>query len=324
MTTVHTNVHNKPAVALFGGSGTVGQALAPLFAPLPFRVVGRSLSQLQSAFAAYPGADLAVWDQANPETAVAALQGIQTLVYLVGVPYTDFRLHPVLFDQVLTAAIKAGVQRCVLVGTVYPFGLAPTSLVREDHPRNPHTFKGQMRKQQEDVLLAADAAGRIRGTILRLPDFYGPKIPRSYLSSLFQAAAQRKTAQLIGPLNTPHEYVYIPDVAKTLLRLIDEDGAYGHTWHLAGAGRITLSEVIKLIESLSGRHLRKFVAGKRTLQLLGTFNPLLREVAEMHYLFTQPLFLDDSALSHLLGPLNKTPYPEGVRASLEAEEEGER
>jgi len=313
------NVHDKPAVALFGGSGTIGQALAPLFVPQPFRVVGRSLSQLQSAFAAFPGADLAVWDQADRETAVAALQGIQTLVYLVGVPYTDFRLHPVLFDQVLTSAIKAGVQRCVLVGTVYPFGLATTSLVREDHPRNPQTFKGQMRKQQEDVLLAADAAGRIRGTILRLPDFYGPKIPRSYLASLFQAAAQRKTAQLIGPLNTPHEYVYIPDVAKTLLRLIDEDGAYGHTWHLAGADRITLAEVIKLVESISGTHLRKFVAGKRTLQLLGTFNPLLREVAEMHYLFTQPLFLDDSALSQLLGPLNKTPYPEGVRASLAAE-----
>ena len=315
-----TNVPNKPAVALFGGSGTIGQALAPWFAPQPFRVVGRSLNQLQSTFAPYPGADLAVWDQAKPETAVAALQGIQTLVYLVGVPYTDFRLHPVLFDQVLTAAIKAGVQRCVLVGTVYPFGFAEASLVREDHPRHPHTFKGQMRKQQEDVLLAADAAGRIRGTILRLPDFYGPKILRSYLTGLFQAAAQRKTAQLLGPLNTPHEYVYIPDVAKTLLRLIDEDGAYGHTWHLAGAGRITLAEVIKLVETISGKHLRKFVVGKRTLQLLGMFNPLMREVAEMHYLFTRPVFLDDSALSRLLGPLNKTPYPEGFRATLAAED----
>jgi nucleoside-diphosphate-sugar epimerase len=156
-----TIVHDKPTVALFGGSGTIGQAVAPLFAPRSFRVVGRSLHQLQSAFAAYPGADLAVWDQANPETAEAALQGIQTLVYLVGVSYTDFRLHPILFDQVLTAAIKAGVQRCVLVGTVYPFGFAQTSLVREDHPRNPHTFKGQMRKQQEDLLLAASLCAAI-------------------------------------------------------------------------------------------------------------------------------------------------------------------
>jgi len=311
---------NEPSIALFGGSGTLGQALAPLFGAQPFRVVSRSLTQLRSAFAAYPAADLAVWDPAKPETARVALEGIRTLVYLVGVPYTDFRLHPVLFEQVLSAAIEQGVERCALVGTVYPFGLAQTALVREDHPRNPHTFKGQKRKQQEDILLAADAAGRIRGTILRLPDFYGPKVDRSYLSSLFQAAAQQKTAQLIGPLNTPHEYVYIPDVARILFRLIEEDGAYGHTWNLAGPGKITLAEVIKLVESITGKPVRKFVAGKRVLQLVGLFDPFLKEVAEMHYLFTQPLFLDDSALTNLLGPLNKTSYQEGVRASLVAAE----
>src|SRR5580700_1040087 len=152
--------HNNPTIALFGGSGTLGQALAPLFGAQPFRVVGRSLTQLRSAFAAHPHADLAVWDPAKPETASAALEGIQTLVYLVGVPYTEFRLHPILFEQVLTAAIEKGVERCTLVGTVYPFGLAQTTLVREDHPRNPQTFKGRMRKEQEDILLAADAAGR--------------------------------------------------------------------------------------------------------------------------------------------------------------------
>lgn len=316
-----STLNDKLSIALFGGSGTLGQALAPLFGAQPFRVVGRSLTQLRSASAAYPSADLAAWDPAKPETAAAALEGIRTLVYLVGVPYTDFRLHPVLFEQVLTAAIAKGVERCILVGTVYPFGLAPASLVREDHPRNPHTFKGQMRKQQEDILLAADAAGRIRGTILRLPDFYGPNVDRSYLSSLFQAAAQQKTAQLIGPLNTPHEYVYIPDAARILFRLIQEDGAYGHSWNLAGAGKITLAELVKLVESITGKPVRKFVAGKRTLQLVGLFDPFLKEVAEMHYLFTQPIFLDDTALTNLLGPLNKTSYDEGVRASLAAAEE---
>jgi nucleoside-diphosphate-sugar epimerase len=312
--------NDKPAIALFGGSGTLGHALAPLFAAQPFRVVGRSSTQLRSAFAAYPAADLAVWDPAKPETARVALEGIRTLVYLVGVPYTDFRLHPVLFEQVLTAAIEQGVERCALVATVYPFGLAQTALVREDHPRNPHTFKGQMRKQQEDILLSADARESIRGTILRLPDFYGPHAERSYLSSLFQAAAHGKTAQLIGPLNTPHEYVYIPDAARILFRLIEEDGAYGHTWNLAGSGKITLAEVVKLVESITGKPVRKFVAGKRMLQLVGMFDPLLKEVAEMHYLFTQPLFLDDSALTKLLGSLNKTSYQEGVRASLAAAE----
>ena len=312
-------VSNKPAVALFGATGAIGQTLAPLFATQPFRVVGRSHNQLVSLFHPYQNADLKVWDPANPDTAVAALEGAQNMIYLVGVPYTDFRLHPVLFEQVLNAAIQAGVQRCILVGTVYPFGTAQTALVREDHPRNPHTFKGRMRKQQEDILLAADAAGRIRGTILRLPDFYGPKITKSYLSSLFDAAAHGKTAQLIGPLDRPHEYVYVPDAARILFRLVREDAAYGKTWHLAGSGRVTLSDMIKLVESITDRPVRKLVVGKHTLQLLGLFNPLLREVAEMNYLQTQPLFLDDTGLTNLLGPLEKTTYPDGVRASLAAE-----
>jgi nucleoside-diphosphate-sugar epimerase len=313
------NVLNRPAVALFGASGTLGQALAPLLAPHPFRVVGRSHSQLAAIFAPYSNAQLAVWDPANPDTAVAALRHVQTMVYLVGVPYTDFRLHPLLFEHALAAAIRAGVERCILVGTVYPFGFAQTSVVREDHPRNPHTFKGRMRKQQEDILLAADADRRIRGTILRLPDFYGPKLARSYLSSLFHAAAHGKTAQLIGPIDLPHEYVYIPDAARILFRLTQEEAAFGRTWHLAGAGRVTQSELIKLVESLTGQPLRKLVLGKRSLQVLGWFNPLLREVAEMHYLQTRPLFLDDTALSELIGPLNKTSYADGVRASLAAE-----
>ena len=121
---------------------------------------------------------------------------------------------------------------------------------------------------------------------------------------------------MIGPLNRPHEYVYIPDAARLLFRVIHEDRAYGHTWNLAGAGKITLAEMVKLVESITGRSLRKMVVGKHTLQLIGLFDPLLREVAEMHYLFTQPLFLDDGALTKLLGPFNKTPYAEGVRMSL--------
>ena len=54
-----------------------------------------------------------------------------------------------------------------------------------------------------DALLEADAASKIRGTILRLPDFYGPGVERSLLHSLFQAAGRGGTANLIGRIDTP-------------------------------------------------------------------------------------------------------------------------
>ena len=45
---------------------------------------------------------------------------------------------------------------------------------------------------------------------------------------------------------------------------------------------------------------------------------LLRELVEMHYLLTSPLFLDGSALRGLLGGIHKTPYEDGLRLSLDA------
>ena len=33
----------------------------------------------------------------------------------------------------------------------------------------------------------------------------------------------------------------------------------------------------------------------------------MREMVEMHYLLTEPVIMDDSALEKLIGPLSKTP-----------------
>ena len=54
-------------------------------------------------------------------------------------------------------------------------------------PQEEATYEERVRKEQEDLVLAADAAGSIHGTILRLPDFYGPNVERSLVASAFQA-----------------------------------------------------------------------------------------------------------------------------------------
>ncbi len=75
----------------------------------------------------------------------------------------------------------------------------------------------------------ADAAGLIRGAILKLPDFYGPHVERSFLYDAFQAAVKAKRAQLIGPINTPHEFVFVPDVGPVVLAMVKEPRTFGHS-----------------------------------------------------------------------------------------------
>jgi nucleoside-diphosphate-sugar epimerase len=311
---------NAPKIALFGAAGAIGQSIASALqgAGRRYRVVGRSRESLAQSFGKDPLAEIVTWNPDDPESVRTAARGIDTIIYLVGVNYWQFELHPPLMAKTLAGAEAAAVKHLLLIGTVYPYGRARTERVREDHPREPHTFKGRMRKAQEDLLLEADAAGRIKGAILRLPDFYGPGVDKSFLHGAVVAAVTGGVANMVGPLGKPHEFVFVPDVGPVVVKVIDAPGAWGHVWHLAGAGVTTQQDMIDEIARQAGRPIKTRVAGKGMLRLIGIFNPLMREMVEMHYLLTEPLIMDDSALQGLIGPIAKTPYSEGIRQTLAA------
>jgi len=311
---------SSPKIALFGAAGAIGQSIARALADQgrAYRVVGRSEAALRRSFGADPLAEIVTWNPDSPDSVKAAAKGIDTLVYLVGVNYWQFELHPRLMRRTLEGAIAAGVRNVILIGTVYPYGRARTAPVREDHPREPNTFKGRMRKEQEDILLQAHAQGRINATVLRLPDFYGPGVEASLLHRAFVAAVKGGTADMVGPIDRPHEFVFVPDVGPVVAKLADTPSAFGHVWHLAGAGVTTQRDLVDEMQRQTGRRVSLRVAGKAMLSVLGLFDRMLREIARMHYLLTEPLIMDDSALQRLIGPIRKTPYAEGVRQSLAA------
>ncbi len=268
---------------------------------------------MEKIFGSDPLAELAVWNPDDEESIREAFKGVTAIVYAVGVPYTDFHLHPLYMRRVIEAAVAEGVDRLLLIGTLYVFGRPQTARVREDHPREPHTFKGHKRKEQEDLVLQAHTRSHLQTSVLRLPDFYGPELERSLLTDLFAAAKQKRKAKLIGPIDQPHEFVFVPDVGPVVAKVLETPAAFGQAWNLAGAGTTTQLELARLVY---GGRPRVLGAGKTMLRFLGLFDPFLREFVEMHYLLTDPLLVDDSALQRVIGPIVRTPYSEGVRRTM--------
>lgn len=307
-------------IALFGAAGAIGNSIAAALrgAGQPYRVVGRDAASLRRDYGDDPLAEIVTWNPDLPASVQAAAAGIETLVYLVGVHYWQFALHPALMRKTLEGAIAAGVKNVILIGTVYPYGRTQGKPVREDQPRRPHTFKGRMRKEQEEVLMAAHRDGRINTTVLRLPDFYGPGVAASLLHGAAVAAVEGGMANMLGPIDAAHEFVFVPDVGPVVVKLAAAPGAWGKVWHLAGAGVTTQRAIVAEIERQTGAPLKLRVAGKTMLRMLGLFNRMMREMVEMNYLLTEPLVMDDSALQQLIGPLRKTSYREGVRQMLAA------
>jgi nucleoside-diphosphate-sugar epimerase len=311
----------KVQYAIFGAAGAVGKSLAAELAKKgqPFRVVGRSEERLRRDFKAYePLVDYCAADLSDPSAAARAAAGVETIFYTVGVPYPQFEQHPKLTRIALAAAAAAGVRHYFHLSTVYPYGAPQQEFVSESHPRNPTAFKGRTRKEQEDLVLAADHPAGMRTMVLRPPDFYGADSELSFVRPIFDAALKGGTANVIGPIDTPHEFIYVPDLAETMLALAEKEEAYGQAWNVAGPGLLTTRQFAEQVFAAVNKKPRLRVANKFLLRVLGLFNPVLREVVEMHYLWITPVKLDDIRLRQLLPDLHKTPYAEGIRATINA------
>ncbi|MEM5369525.1 NAD-dependent epimerase/dehydratase family protein [Paraburkholderia azotifigens] len=313
-------MENAARIGLFGAAGAAGRSIAHALGATGrrYRVIGRGRETLKASFGHDPLAEIVTWNPDEPATIASAAAGLQTAVYLVGVPYHQFGKHPVLMQKTLDGLRAAGVRRLILIGTVYPYGRPRTLPVAESHPREPHTFKGKMRLAQENLVIDAHGHDGLETLVLRLPDFYGPGVERSFLHGVFEGAARGGRAQMIGPIDVPYEFVFMPDVGPVVERLSRTPEAFGRVLHLAGAGTITQREIAERAYALAQREPKLMVAGKTMLRVMGLVNPMLRELVEMHYLLTEPVVLDDSALTRLIGPVVKTSYESGIAQSLAA------
>lgn len=306
-------------VAIFGAAGPIGRYVGAELdrRGIPFRAVGRTAGKLADAFGQLPHAEVVAADLSDSGGAAQAARGIDTIIYTLGVTYTEFPLYPKLMRVAVDAAEAAGVRRFVLVTGVYSYGVPQTKRVAETHPRVPVAVKGRLRKGQEDLLMAAGEAGRLRSMVLRLPDFYGPYADKGLANPIFRAALAGKTANWLGPVSSLHEFVFVPDAGPVIAELAARDDCYGETWHFGGPGDISTLAFIQKIYQAVGREPKFRSAGRAMLRMLGWFNPLMRELPEMLYLQETPLLLDDEKLRRKLGEVHKTSYDEGIRLTLE-------
>jgi nucleoside-diphosphate-sugar epimerase len=305
--------------AIFGAAGAIGRSLAPEFERrgVAFRVVGRVKAKLESAFGSMAHAEIFEADLMDLRSAGAAARGVDTIIYAVGVPYPSFQLHPAMIRTTIEAATTMQVARLVLVSNVYSYGVPRTSHVAETHPREPQTRKGNFRKEQEDAVIEAHRTGRLQGMVLRLPDFYGPHADLSLANPIFRAAIAGKTANWLGPLNAPHEFVFVPDAGPVIADLADCAECYGEAWNIAGAGEINAMDFITRVYRAAGRSPKYRSVGRGLLKIMGWFSPLYRELPEMMYLAETPVLLDDAKLRAKLGAVHKTSYDDGIRQTLQ-------
>ena len=207
--------------------------------------------------------------------------------------------------------------KLVIVENLYMYGEVNGKPITEAMPYNAHTRKGQVRAELSEAALAAHRAGKLRVTIGRGSDYFGPWGTDSSMGSVvFHRLLAGKAAQVGGSTTMPHTHTYIPDFGKALVILGERAEADGLAWHVPNdMPRVTQGEMIQMVAEAAGTTPKTQVAGKLVMSVLGLFVPELKETVEMLYEFEKPFVVDSSKFEKTFG-MQATPLKDAIKTTV--------
>ena len=251
-----------------------------------------------------------------------AAQSAMLIVHAVNPPaYRDWeKLVLPMLDNTLTAA-KANGARILLPGTVYNYGPDALNEIAEDAPQNAITRKGKIRVEMERRLQQATESSKAKVLIVRAGDFFGPRAANNWFSQgLVKPGTRPKAITYPGRRGIGHQWAYLPDVAETMVRLLEtgglEDFASFHMegqWDADGTG---MTDAVRRALGRPAVPVKPMPWG--LMRLASPFVPLMRELSEMKYLWDRPVRLINAKLEATIGPEPRTPLDEAVATTLAA------
>lgn len=297
--------------AIVGATGPTGTFLARELVARGrrVRVVSRRRPALERLFGELP-VELATADALDPASLSTALAGCDLVVDAVGLPAERMGDHPRVAANVAAATTRSGA-RCLQISSFWPFLPHRAEVVDESHPRQGGHRLFRLRREAEDVLLAAGAA------VVHLPDFFGPEVHTSSVQRALEEAVAGKPISCLGRAGVEREAAFVPDAMRTVADLAGRDEAYGTDWGVPGNGAPSPRDLARLAGERLGREVPVRCAPPALLRLLALVVPSLRPVVPLAPHYARPVRYDTSKIRNLLGPIERTPLADAVATTLD-------
>jgi nucleoside-diphosphate-sugar epimerase len=296
------------------GFGQVGQALAKelIGRGKKVRVVSRS-----GRGPRLEGVDHVAGDATSPAFCRAVCTGAEVVYLCLNAPYDRWAEELPPLQEAVLAGAEASSSKLVVLENLYMYGPHDGPLT-EALPYAATDTKGVTRSRMSEALLAAHRSGRVRVSIGRASDFFGPNVIASQLGErAFAPLVAGKAVQMIGDPDAPHSYAYVPDVARGLATLGEHPEADGRAWHLPSVETHSTREILRIAGEIAGVETKVSSIPPVLLALLARVNPIIREVRAVGYQLDRPFVVDSSAFEQTFG-IRATPLKEALTATVES------
>jgi nucleoside-diphosphate-sugar epimerase len=231
--------------------------------------------------------------------------------------YTTWeQVWPPLAESLLITAERTGAT-LVTASCLYPYGPTSAPMV-EGQPDAATDHKGRLRAGMWAEAKAGHDAGRLRAVEVRGSDYVGAGVGgNGHITRHLEGACRGRTAWVIGRPDLPHSWTDVRDMARTLAAVAERPDSWGRVWHAPTNAPRTQREALTDVLAAGGLDpVRVRAIPPVVLRGLAVVNPLMREIAELSYMWTRPYVLDSSSTEEALG-LAPTPWAEVCRRTIE-------
>lgn len=308
-----TQQNDTKLALVIGATGGVGGAVADRLVASGWRV--RALNRNpEAARKVRPALDWVRGDAMIEAEVVDAAKGCQLIFHGANPPgYKNWAglAVPMLANTI--AAAKAVDARILFPGNVYNFGPDAWPVADEAAPQHPLTRKGKIRVRMERDLAASGA----KVLIVRAGDFFGPIPGGNWLAQgLVKSGKPIAAVTYPGPMDRPHAWAYLPDLAETMVSLAERaDLETFEVFHHRGH-TLTGAELVAALERVAGRKLAVQKFPWFAIRAIAPFNEMFREMLEMRYLWDEALAMSNGRTVARLGAEPHTPVDQALRAAL--------
>jgi nucleoside-diphosphate-sugar epimerase len=241
--------------------------------------------------------ELVKCDLTKPAEVDIAIEGCDVAYLVAGLPYNSKiwqELWPAIMKNVIEAC-KKHKTRLVFFDNIYMYHPGQLNPMTEETEVLPSSKKGKTRAKIAQMVINEIKAGTLETLIARAADFYGPGIKNSVLNEVvFNNLKTGKKANWFCSVNYLHNFTFTPDAAAATALLGNTNSAFGQIWHLPTASPITGKQWIEKIANELGAKPKTQVASKFIIQLMGLFNPIMKEFVEMLYQWDRDYNFDSS------------------------------
>lgn len=219
---------------------------------------------------------------------------------------------PDLTRQVIAAAKTSGAA-VMIPGNLYMYGEDLPPVLTPDTPHRTAHPLGKIRRTMEGAYRDAG----VKTLVLRAGDYIDTDASGNWFDKIIAVKIGRGKFSYPGPLDQPHAWAFLPDLAEAGARLVERLDALPLFSEFTFAGMtLTGAELAQAIGCATGRPVRAKRMSWLPIQLARPFWKEAKYLLEMRYLWQKPHRIDGRALEAMIEGYQATPLGEALRQAV--------